>query len=84
MRIQDQCYLKQINQILRRNRAILKANYLGGKLISKKEWLSRKGFNFAYHTHTAANENGKSYFCCYEYGYTILGDEVFLVKGETD
>jgi len=77
----DESFLKQINQVLRKNRIILSRHNPQGKTKIKREVLLSKGFNFEYHTHTYTTWNGKIYFFCYEYGYLSLNtNELLLVK----
>ncbi len=81
LKAEDNSFLKQVNQILKKNREILKGKNPNGKIKVKREILLGKGFNFIYHTHTYSNKNGMIYFFCYEYGYLHLNnDEVLLVK----
>ncbi len=80
-------YVRNINNILRRNRRILE------DLLSeednlckiKKGKLLRRGFDFEYHTHTYTNRSGKTYQFCYEYGYVPLEKELYhIVKRKMD
>jgi len=81
LKAEDNSFLKQVNQILKKNREILKWKNPAGKIKVKREILLGNGFNFNYHTHTYSNKNGMTYFFCYEYGYLSLNnDEVLLVK----
>ncbi|MGY3053390.1 hypothetical protein ACVWYG_001590 [Pedobacter sp. UYEF25] len=83
LNIDDKSFLKQVNQILKKNRAILIDKNPHGKIKIKRDELVRKGFNFAYHTHTYATQRGITYIFCYEYGYLPLEDnEVLLVRRE--
>jgi len=82
-RANDHGFLRLINQILKKNRDILKLKNPEGKIKVKRELLVRKGFDFDYHTHTYANKNGMIYFFVYEYGYlNLANEEVLLVKRE--
>jgi predicted nucleic acid-binding Zn ribbon protein len=76
-------FLNSVNKILKKNRDILCAKNPEGKTKTTREVLLRKGFNFIYHTHTYATQNGHHYFFCYEYGYLPLANnELLLVKRE--
>lgn len=76
-------FLNAVNKILKKNRDVLEAQTPEGKTKIKREVLLRKGFNFTYHTHTYATQNGHVYLFCYEYGYLPLAnDELLLVKRE--
>jgi hypothetical protein len=83
LRLTDDHFLKQVNQILKSNRKILKDRNPDGKTTVKLSTLVKKGFDLDYHTHSYATGNGRICFFCYEYGYLALEDgEVLLVKME--
>lgn len=74
-------FMRNINNILRRNRRILEELNPEGKAKISKEKLMSKGFNFNYFTNTYLTKNGNHYYFCYEYGYLPLeGDYFALVK----
>jgi len=76
-------YIRNINNILRRNRRVMEELNPSGKTKTTREKMGSKGFNFKYLTHKYDTQNGKTYHFCYEYGYLPLeGDEVLLVKRE--
>lgn len=75
--------VRNINNILKRNRRILEELNPGGKTKTTKAKMAAKGFDFKYLTNKYDTQNGKTYHFCYEYGYLPLdGDEVLLVKRE--
>jgi hypothetical protein len=75
--------VRNINNILRRNRRIMEELNPNGKTKTTRKKLALKGFDFEYHTRTYETQNGKTYYFCYEYGYLPLeADEVLLVKRE--
>ncbi len=75
--------VRNINNILRRNRRILEELNPTGKTKTTRKKLLAKGFDFEYHTRSYQTQNGKTYQFCYEYGYLPLdGDEFLLVKRE--
>jgi hypothetical protein len=77
----DNNVVRSINQILKKNRSILKANNPTGKTKVKHEILVSQGYNFGFHTHTYINKTAMTYFFCYEYGYlNLVNGEVLLVK----
>lgn len=83
LKADDHSFLKQVNSILKKNRAILMAKNPEGKTKVKREALIRKGFDFNFHTHTYATQKGSTYVFCYEYGYLLLeNEEVLLVRRE--
>lgn len=76
-------YVRNINNILRRNRRILEEILPTTEEMVKitKQKMLEKGFQFKYFTHTYTNKKGNVYFFCYEYGYLLLeGDWVLVVK----
>jgi len=75
--------VRNINNILKRNRRILEELNPTGKTKTTKAKMAAKGFDFKYLTNKYDTQNGKTYHFCYEYGYLPLeGDEVLLVKRE--
>ena len=75
--------VRNINNILRRNRRILEELNPTGKVKTTRKKLAAKGFNFEYHTRTYQTQNVKTYYFCYEYGYLPLeADEILLVRRE--
>jgi hypothetical protein len=79
--------VRNINNILRRNRRIIEELNPSGKTKTTREKMLVKGFDFDYFTGSFKTQAGARYFFCYEYGYLLLdADEVLLVKSkkETD
>lgn len=75
--------VRNINNILRRNRRILAELTPQGKAKVPKEKLILKGFNFNFYTSTYTTKTGNTYYFCYEYGYLHLEDDYLaLVKNE--
>lgn len=75
--------VRNINNVLRRNRRILEELNPSGKTKTTRKKLTSKGFDFDYLTSVYQTQNGKVYHFCYEYGYLPLdGDEILLVKRE--
>lgn len=74
-------YMRNINNILRKNRRVLEELTPDGKAKVHREKLTVKGFNFSYFTNTYLTKNGNQYYFCYEYGYLQLENDYFaLVK----
>lgn len=76
-------YVRNINNILRRNRRLLEETLPTSDEMTKitKQKMLEKGFQFKYFTHTYINKKGNVYYFCYEYGYLLLeGDWVLVVK----
>lgn len=75
--------VRNINNILRRNRRILQQLNPNGKTKASRKKLNTLGFNFNYFTGIYQTQNGKTYNFCYDYGYLVLGeDEVLIVRRE--
>ena len=77
--------VRNINNILRRNRRILEELNPSGKTKTTRDKLLVKGFDFDYYTSSFTTQSGSRYIFCYEYGYLLLdGDEVLLVKNKKE
>jgi hypothetical protein len=73
-------YVRNVNNILRKNRRILLALNPEGKNRVSREKLRSKGFDFNYFTSTYITKEGAQYFYCYEQGYLpIEKDQCLLV-----
>lgn len=74
-------YMRSVNNILRRNRRIIKSLIPGesGKVSLPQQKLLDEGFNFNFHTHTYTNKSGAIYYFCYEYGYLPLEHDYFML-----
>ncbi|MBN2518885.1 MAG: hypothetical protein JXB17_00130, partial [Bacteroidales bacterium] len=74
-------YMRNINNVLRKNRRILAELNPNGKIKIKREKLLTEGFNFNYFTNIYQAKNGNVYYFCYDYGYIAVENELFaLVK----
>lgn len=74
-------YVRNINNILRRNRRILEELNPSGTAKQPRSKMLEKGFDFKYFTDIYVTKKGATYYYCYEYGYIpIEGDYYFLVK----
>lgn len=72
--------VRNINNILIRNRSILEAMLDNEKMVKQtKEKLQGQGFNFKYFTNNYTTQKGNVYFFCYEYGYLPLEHDWFLI-----
>jgi len=72
-------YVRNINNILRKNRRIIEELVPNGKANVSKSKLIEKGFDFTYYTNTYKTQKGDVYFFCYEFGYRSLEKEFFLL-----
>lgn len=76
----EHSYIKEVNNILRKNRRILVHLNPGGKSKISREKLKTKGFNFSFFTSTHTTKDGAQYFYCYDQGYLPIGkDQCLLV-----
>ncbi|MCQ6958100.1 hypothetical protein [Mucilaginibacter aquariorum] len=77
--------VRNINNILRRNRRIIEEMNPSGKTKTTREKMLVKGFDFDYFTSSFKTQAGARYFFCYEHGYLLLeADEVLLVKSKKE
>ena len=73
-------FVRNVNNILRRNRRILSELTPDEKAKVHKSKLADKGFNFNFFTNTYTTQKGAVYYFCYEHGYLKLeNDYYFLV-----
>ncbi len=78
-------YMRNINNVLARNRRTLEKLNPNGKVKTTRSALIRNGFDFSYLTSTYETRNGDIYKFCYEYGYLELdGESILLVKRDDD
>lgn len=81
-------FVRNINNILRKNRRLLEEQIPEGEEMKKvqREKLALAGFNFKYHTHQYQNQKGQVYFFNYEYGYLPLdsGEWLLVVKRKSE
>ncbi len=74
-------YVRNVNNILRKNRRILAELNPTGKTKIKKEKLLVQGFNFNYFTNTYITKTGNIYYFCYDQGYLEIENDFYaLVK----
>ena len=73
-------YVRNVNNILRKNRRILLELNPEGKNRVTREKLRSKGFDFNYFTSIYTTKEGAQYFYCYDQGYLpIEKDHCLLV-----
>ncbi len=78
-------YIRNINNILRRNRRIMEELVPAETAKVSQQKLADKGFNFGYYTNIVTTKEGKQYKFCYEYGYLpIEGNYFLLVKRKSE
>ena len=72
-------YIRQVNNILIRNRRILLDLNPNGKRKMHRDKLLIVGFDFEYFTNTYTTKAGDEYRFCYEQGYLTLEDGFVLL-----
>jgi len=72
-------YVRNVNNILRKNRRILMNLNPEGKSRVSLDKLKTKGFNFNYFTSTYTTREGSQYFYCYEQGYLSIEKDFYLL-----
>ena len=77
-------YVRNVNNILRKNRRILLALNPDGKSRVPREKMRSKGFDFKYFTSTYTTKEGAQYFYCYEQGYLPIEKEQCLLVIKKD
>ena len=77
-------YVRNVNNILRKNRRILLALNPEGKSRVSRDKLKTKGFDFGYYTSTYTTKEGAQYFYCYEQGYLPIEKDFFLLVVKKD
>lgn len=76
-------FVRNVNNVLRRNRKILEAFIKGAKVSIEKYQLIKMGFDFRYFTHSQLQYNDEPVYYCYEFGYRDLDNEfVSIVRDE--
>jgi predicted nucleic acid-binding Zn ribbon protein len=72
-------FMRNINNILRKNRRILEILNPNGKTTVTKTDLLDEGFKFAYFTNEYKTKAGKTYRFCYEQGYVQLEGNLYAL-----
>lgn len=72
-------YIRNVNNILRKNRRILIELNPHGKAKTHRDRLAEKGFDFNYFTNTYTTKAGATYYFCYEYGYLGMDNNFFVL-----
>lgn len=81
LKTNDRSLINRVNQILKRNRKILKTQLLSNQVKIRKSILVKEGFDFNFFTHTYTTKQGNIHFFCYDYGYLADKDgQLLLIK----
>jgi len=71
--------MRNINNILRKNRRILAKLNPKGKAKISKEQLEKEGFRFSYFTNIYTTRSGNEYYFCYDQGYLELDNNMLAL-----
>ena len=72
-------YIRNINNILRKNRKILGDLTPSDTAKTTKLKLNQLGFDFQYFTNTYTTKKGAVYYFCYEFGYLLMENDFYLL-----
>jgi len=72
-------FMRNINNILRKNRRILAKLNPKGKSKVHRSALEAEGFRFSYYTNEYITKSGNVYHFCYDQGYIYLEDEMLAL-----
>ncbi len=72
-------FMRNVNNILRKNRRILAEFNPKEKSKTTKTRLLDAGFKFSYFTNTYTTKNGKVYYFCYDQGYLPLDNDWYAL-----
>jgi hypothetical protein len=75
----DNNFVRNVNNILRKNRRLLADLTPDGKITLPKDKLAEKGFHFGYQTHNYTTRKGDTYHFCYEYGYLQIPNDYLII-----
>jgi len=76
--------IRNVNNVLRRNRRILAELNPGEKSKANKETLIKRGFEFSYFTSIYKTKNGNTYYFVYEHGYLELENDWYALVKKKD
>jgi hypothetical protein len=77
-------YVRNVNNILRRNRRILTELNTTGKTKVSTSRLRENGFDFRYFTNLYKTQDGAVYHYCYEQGYLAIENDFYLLVVKYD
>lgn len=72
-------HVRNVNNILRKNRRILMELNTTGKTRVSRSRLTEKGFDFGFFTSMYITKEGSQYFYCYEQGYLPVDKSYYLL-----
>jgi|SRR5690554_2905961 len=77
-------YMRRLNNILRKNRRILKKLNPDGKKTVDGITMAEEGFNFHYYTNIYTTQKGSQYIFCYDQGYLKMDDNQYMLVHKQD
>ena len=77
-------HVRNVNNILRKNRRILSELNIDGKKTLHKLKLIEQGFNCNYFTNIYETKQGKIYYFCYDQGYIFHEDDKVTIVEKQD
>ncbi len=72
-------FVRNVNNILRKNRRILEELNPDGKNKVHKDKLLERGFKFSYFTNEYVTKAGNAYRFCYDQGYLLLDNDYYAL-----
>ena len=76
--------VRNVNNILKKNRRILEDFSSDNKLKAQRERLLEKGFNFTYYTNTYTTKDNRVYYYCYDFGYLEFEEGWYAIVKKLD
>lgn len=80
----DTNLMRNVNNILRKNRKILAKLNPDDKAKSHKDKMLEAGFNFKYYTNTYTTKDNRVYYYVYDYAYQETGEGWYLIVKKKD
>jgi len=77
-------YIRNVNNILRKNRRILSELNPEGKNKVSHDRLRSRGFDFTYFTSIYKTRDGSAYYYCYDQGYLPIENGYYLLVIKKD
>lgn len=77
-------YVRNVNNILRKNRRLLQELNTTGKTKVTRDKLTQRGFDFGYITSLYTTREGAVYHYCYEQGYLEVEKNLYLLVVKKD
>jgi hypothetical protein len=75
----DNAFIREVNNALKKNRKILTQFNPDGKSRVKGVDLRRKGFDFNFFTNVYTTKDGREYRFCYDQGYLHTGEDWYTL-----